>query len=208
MQNTPEKKQLSKLIRQAARGNYEAIQALLLPLLSEDENLIAFGLGAKMGFLPTYDFYFLTNFRVGDLQVTPWIGALHIESAYLDRIDSFAINQPPISIVLRLAIAILYLLTVSYVIQFSIVLGSTPLGIWWTIAIMAPILAALLLLIYKAITPFIKRVYLRICKSGITIRIYANPQGVLIFSDRTKVQELIQMTKLMMAAKSAHDAKS
>jgi hypothetical protein len=185
------------LIRDAARGNPEAIETLLEPLLSEGETLISFGLGAKLGLIPTFDFYFLSDIRIGDLQVTPLTGALNIESAYLNKIHAFSINQPAISIWLRLFILSLYLLIpfATYSLLTLLPIAGQLLG--FISAVFS------VFVVYKFLTPWVKRVYLRFMKSGILIKLVGNPAGVLIFADRTKVQELIQLTKLMMTSRNS-----
>lgn len=112
--------ELKSIIKDAGTGDVDAIQKLLQPFLSEEEKLISCGLTGKFGIFPTYDFYFLTDKRVGDLEITPFTGSINIEAAYLDRIGAYVINQPHIGLLLRVCLLALYCLLIGFIVNPSL----------------------------------------------------------------------------------------
>src|SRR5438128_765632 len=80
------KQDILRLIKGAAEGNKQQVERLLAPFLTPGERLVWSGVSGKMGLIKTYDFAFLTDRRVGDLEVTPLTGNLNVEVCYLQHI--------------------------------------------------------------------------------------------------------------------------
>lgn len=142
---------LKALIKGAAAGDHVQLKHLLTPFVGEGERLIDSGISAKFGILPTYDFYFLTEQLIGDLEITPFTGSLNVEVAYLDKIDAFVLTQPRIPILLRLLMLVLYVGLIGFLVN-----------------------------------PLLKRILLRLLKSGLYLKLTGANVGTLIFADRNR----------------------
>lgn len=173
---------LKGLIRQAAEGDEAALRRLLAPFLGSDETLLLHGITAKMGLFTTYDFAFLTNRRVGDLEVTPFTGGLNVEVAYLDKIDAFAVVQPAFPIALRVLMFLLYLAPPLFFLAPGIDSGGGPILLLGFGAAVGWVL-----LTWKAFNPTLRRLFLRFKKSGLFLKLTGSMSGTLIFADRNKL---------------------
>ncbi len=191
-------KELKHLIRGAARGDQKQIERLLSPFLLESETLKDCALTAKMGLIPTYDFAFLTDRRIGDLEITPLTGNLVVEVAFLHKIDAFSIIQPAFPILLRLFMFGLYF--VPPLMAMSIVLS---LG-WLGLAIAACVVFLANLIVSCVINPVIRRMYLRFKKSGIVLAISGH-FNTLIFADRNKFALLTRIASQLSEIKRQLD---
>jgi len=173
---------LKGLIRRAADGDDAALRRLLAPFIGSDETLLLHEITAKMGLFTTYDFAFLTNRRVGDLEVTPFTGGLNVEVAYLDKIDAFAVIQPAFPISLRVLMFLLYAAPPVFFLAPGFAAGGGSL-------LLAGIAATALWLplTWKAINPTLRRLFLRFKKSGLFLKLTGSMSGTLIFADRNKL---------------------
>lgn len=112
---------LKDIINEASQGNKSAIKKLIKPFLGSDEVLITSGISGEFGvFMKVYNFYFLTNQRVGDITITPFTGELNIEVAFLDDIKSYTIVQPHISITFKLLTWSLYPFIIGFFLNSSL----------------------------------------------------------------------------------------
>lgn len=193
------KKELKKLIALAADGDDRAIRKLVGPFIAQQEKIVMTGVSAKFGIFPTYDFFFLTDRRIGDLEITPLTGGLNVEVAYLQKIDAFVLNQPAIPILLRLFIFGLYVFAL--MIGFSLAASMGGLGVLIGILIAGLGIAA----VYYLISPQIRRAYLHFAKSGVWLKLNGAPVGVLIFADRNKFDLLTKLTRAMSDLKRQLD---
>jgi hypothetical protein len=205
-QKAPKKTELNQLIKQAAAGSDEAARRLVSPFVHPDEKLLHYGISASFGLIKTYDFLFLTDRRIGDLEVTALTGNLNVEVAFLQKIDAFVLSQPSFPLLLRLTMLFFYpLFAVSgfFVIQsFAYEAGwSNAMSI--TLGVLVAVLAALL--VRFAINPNIMRAFLRFKKSGLWCKLQGNPVGILIFADRNKFAMLTEVTRLVSDVKRQLD---
>ncbi|WP_372364609.1 hypothetical protein [Candidatus Uabimicrobium sp. HlEnr_7] len=112
---------LKEIIQSASEGNKSAIKKLIKPFLGSDEVLVTSGMSGQFGmFIKVYNFYFLTNQRVGDITITPFTGELNIEVAFLDDIKSYTIVQPYISLTFKMFTWSLYLILVGFLANSSL----------------------------------------------------------------------------------------
>lgn len=112
---------LKEIIMEASEGNKSAIKKLIKPFLGSDETLVNSGISGQFGiFIKVYNFYFLTNQRVGDITITPFTGELNIEVAFLDDIKSYTIIQPHISITFKLLTWTLYVFLIGFLVNSSL----------------------------------------------------------------------------------------
>lgn len=112
---------LKEIIQEASEGNKSAIKKLIKPFLGSDETLINSGISGQFGmFIKVYNFYFLTNQRVGDITIAPFTGELNIEVAFLDDIKSYTIIQPYISFNFKLLTWTLYVLLIGFLVNSSL----------------------------------------------------------------------------------------
>lgn len=194
------KKELSQLIKKAAAGDDESARRLISPFVTPEETVLEYGISACFGLIKTYDFLFVTDRRIGDLEITPLTGGLNVEIAYLQKIDALVLSQPAFPILLRLGMVFLYVygaigafgLTGFAPDAFSVIIG----------LILAAIAVAL---VHFVVNPLIKRTFLRLRKSGIFLKLYGNPVGVLIFADRDKFQMLTRVASHVTAVKRQLD---
>lgn len=192
--------QLKTLIKGAARGDEQQIRQLVSPFLCDGETVLDCAVTAKLGLIPTYDFAFLTDRRIGDLQVTPLTGNLSVEVAYLHKIDAFVLIQPAFPILLRAFMVLLYL--VAPLMAMGPVF-STRTFLSLLIGTLAIILVNTLIAV--ALIPVIRRVYLRFKKSGIWLKLTGSHMGVLIFADRDKFAVLTKLSRRMSEIKRQLD---
>jgi hypothetical protein len=192
--------QLKKVIKGAARGDEQHIRQLVSPFLCDGETVLDCAVTAKLGLIPTYDFAFLTDRRIGDLQITPLTGNLSVEVAYLHKIDAFVLIQPAFPILLRLFMVLLYL--VAPLVAMGPVFSTRTF-----LALFLGTVAIVLFntLVAVAIIPIIKRVYLRFKKSGIWLKLTGSHMGVLIFADRDKFAVLTRLSRRMSEVKRQLD---
>ena len=192
--------QLKTLIKGAARGDEQQIRQLVSPFLCDGETVLDCAVTAKLGLIPTYDFAFLTDRRIGDLQITPLTGNLSVEVAYLHKIDAFVLIQPAFPSLLREFMVMLYL--------FAPLIAMFPVFRLRTfLALLTGTLVILLVnvLISVAIVPIIRRVYLRFKKSGIWLKLTGSHMGVLIFADRDKFAILTKLSRRLSEIKRQLD---
>lgn len=192
--------ELRRLIRGAAQGDEQMIRQLIAPFLCDGERVLDFAVTAKMGLIPTYDFAFLTDRRIGDLEITPLTGNLNVEVAYVHKVDAFVLMQPAFPILLRLFMIALYLiwpaLMIGYVLSTR---GFLALAIGTLSIVLVNLVVGL------AIIPGIKRVYLRFRKSGIWLKLTGSAMGVLIFADRDKFATLTRLSRRLSEVKRQFD---
>lgn len=200
------KKDLGGLIKAAASGDESAARRLISPFVTADEKLLAHGISAKFGLISTYDFLFLTDQRIGDLQITPFTGDLNVEVAYLRNLDAFVLSQPAFPLLLRLGMALCYPLLPLFA-YGSVVAPTVDAGLTFVVSQSISIGVALLVLylVHAAINPAIRRVFLRFMKSGLFCKLRGSPIGVLIFADRNKFEMLTSVTRLLTNAKKQLD---
>lgn len=196
------KRRLLNLIQAAAGGDEDAQRALLDPFLAEGEALLEFGLSAKMGILTTYDFYFVTNLRVGDLEVTPFTGALNVEAAFIRDCPAFVLNQPSIPITLRLWFLGMYLVSAGFAfvlvmfppVFFGLLGGDRPLAL----ILGAFAFAGLAYVVHHLLIPGVKRAFLRFRKSGVFVMTSSGGMGILVFADRDRFGLMASLTRRMV----------
>lgn len=196
-------KELKALIKGAARGDEEKIRQLIAPFISDDEKLIECAVTAKFGLITTYDFAFLTDRRIGDLEITPLTGNLNVESAFLHKIDAYVLMQPVIPILLRLLMLGLYLVVPLMAISLVLTMGG-----WVAIALAALAIVVCNVLIGIAINPLIKRIFLRFKKSGLWLKLTGSATGVLIFADRDKFSVLTKLARSLSDIKRTLDTQA
>jgi len=190
------RKQLKSLIKGAISGDTEKIKALLKPFLTNEEELISWGLSGKMGMIPTYNFYFLTDRRVGDFEITPLTGNLQVETAFLQRINAVVMRQPAI-LLLRINMVLLYVVAVVLGLWptiFSAVAGQVPISMLFSVWNLTKVVV-LVALVKWVINPAAKRVYLRFRKSGMYVKLIGTGAGSLIFADRTRFSALAALAR-------------
>ena len=196
-------KDLKALIKGAARGDKDQIQQLIAPFISDDEKLIECAVTAKLGLITTYDFAFLTDRRIADLEITPLTGNLNVESAFLHKIDAYVLLQPAIPILLRLFMLGLYLVVPLLAISMVFSIGG-----WVAIALAALAIVICNVLIGIAINPLIKRIILRFKKSGLWLKLTGSATGVLIFADRDKFSVLTKLARSLSDLKRTLDTQA
>lgn len=192
--------QLKTLIKGAARGDEQQIRQLVSPFLCDGETVLDCAVTAKLGLIPTYDFAFLTDRRIGDLQITPLTGNLSVEVAYLHKIDAFVLIQPAFPILLRLFMVLLYLLA-----PLIAMAPAFRFRTFLTLLISTVVIVLVNTLIAVAIIPIIRRVYLRFKKSGIWLKLTGSHMGVLIFADRDKFAILTKLSRRLSEIKRQLD---
>ena len=195
------KAELKHLIIQAAKGDDSAARRLISPFIHPEEKLLHYGISASFGLIRTYDFLFLTDRRIGDLEITPLTGALNVEVAYVQKIDAFVLTQPAFPLLLRLLMLALYPFCT---IGAFLLCVSPGFGV---ISILCGALLAVLsvLLVLFAVNPALKRAFLRFKKSGLWCKLQGNPVGVLIFADRDKFGMLTTVTRHLTEVKRQLD---
>lgn len=191
--------QLKSLIKGAAAGNKQDIQRLLSPFITEGETVIDCDVTAKFGLIPTYDFAFLTDRRIGDLAITPLTGNLNVEVAFLNKIDAYWLVQPAFPILLRMFMGGLYLLLPVMALEPALRNGWTGLFIALLVVFLGNLIVA------GVINPIIKRTWLRFKKSGLLLKLTGSGHGVLIFSDRDKFAMLSRMSRQITELKRRLD---
>lgn len=184
-----QRRYLRRLIKEASRGNSDRLRALMAPFVSEGEQFLSSGITARMGIVPRYNFYFLTDRRVGDLEVTPLTGNLDMEMAYLHRIDAMVIRQPSI-IVIRAVFAILYFLTIAAGVGYAIFRPDDQANL----LSVAGVLVTLLFLRF-VISPIVRRIVLRFRKSGMVLKLTGSSESTYIFADRSKMSTLSDLAR-------------
>lgn len=194
---------LKALIKGAARGDEEQIRQLIAPFISDDEKLIDYAVTAKFGLITTYDFAFLTDRRIGDLEITPMTGHLHHMCAYIHKIDAYIIVQPAIPILLRLFMLGLHLVVPLLGISFALSIGR-----WEVISLAALAILICNTLISVGVNPLIRRVYLRFKKSGLWLILNGSSMGVLIFADRDKFSVLTKLARSLSDLKRTLDTQA
>lgn len=201
------KAELKRLIVSAASGDLTAVRRLIGPFVAPEEKLLMHGVSAKFGIFPTYDFYFLTDRRIGDLEVTPLTGNLNVEVAYIQKIDAFVLSQPAFPILFRLFMAFMYLFLPLGFYSLTAAFFGGLLGFPTTVAIVFGIAAAIgaVLLVFVAVNPALKRAFLHFKKSGLWLKLNGNPVGILIFADRGKFELLTSLTRKLSDVKRQLD---
>lgn len=200
-----QRRYLRALLKEAIRGEREGVQKLLRPFVSENEEFLSWGITAKLGLIPRYNFYFLTDRRVGDLEITPLTGNFMVEMAYLHKIDALIIRQPSI-ILLRLALIILYglVLVTGLVAAFE---ANSSEDLVFLVASLA--LTALAVVVVRfVVSPFVKRVFLHFRKSGMLLKLTGGEVGTFIFADRTKMSELANLSRQITDIKRKLDVEA
>lgn len=173
--------QLKRLIKGAAKGDEQQLRRLVAPFLTEGETLIDCAFTAKFGLIPAYDFAFLTDRRIGDIEITPLTGNLRVEVAFLHKVDAMILFQPAFPILLRLGMLVLYLIVPFFAIPLALTANSLL-----AIAIAAVVIFLANLVVSSVINPIIKRTFLRFKKSGLWLKLTGTFVGTLIFSDRDR----------------------
>jgi hypothetical protein len=186
------KAHIKSLVNRAAKGDEVAIRELLQPFIADDEQVLQFGLTAKLGLIPSYDFAFLTDEKIGDLQITPLTGNISVEVARLKHIDAYHLSQPAFPILLRLLLVILY--------AGAVVFPLAALEGNFVIAI--PIALCLIAFVHFAVWPALKYAFLRFKKSGLWCKVGGFPIGVLIFADRNQFEFMTRLARNMTIAAS------
>ncbi len=196
------KAELKRLIKQAAGGDTEAAKQLIGPFIADDEELITHGITAEFGLIKTYDFVFLTNKRMGDLEITPLTGNLTVEIAYLERVDAIVISQPAFPLLLRLAIWLSYPIVpvVTFLFMQSFFLAYDLELFSWVAGGMGAAVA--LFVLHRAFIPSVRRIFLRFKKSGIWLKLYGHPVGVLVFADRNRFAMLTSLARMVSELRS------
>ena len=213
------KQSLLQLINGAAGGDQQKIQQLVAPFITSDERLLWCGVTAKLGLLPTYDFAFITDRRVGDLEVTPFTGSLNVEACYLQHIDYCVIKQPAMPLwmwMLRLSMYVLFPMMIGVVYRLitmplwylsresELVYAISSVIPWFVLSL--AIYVASLAAVPLIVNPIIVRIYLRLKKSGIWLKLRGSRLGLLIFSDRHKFGTLTSVCRLVADQKRILDA--
>lgn len=195
-----QRKYLKRLIKEASRGESERLRTLMGPFVSEDEDFLSWGITARMGFIPRYNFYFLTDRRVGDLEVTPLTGNLNVEMAYLHKIDAVVIRQPSI-ILLRILFAAMYVLAVAW---GAFVSSQAPVAasIGWAVALVVLALLFIQFIVY----PIVKRIVLRFRKSGMSLKLTGSGGETFLFADRSKMSTLADLSRRIANLKRQLDS--
>lgn len=200
------KRDLKHLIKASASGDDHAARRLVSPFINSDERLLIYGISAKFGLIPTYDFLFLTDRRIGDLEITPLTGNLNVEVAFLQKIDAFVLSQPAFPLLLRAGMWMIYPLLALYGFAQASSIGY-QLGSSDSLSIIVALgLSVIGILIgFYAINPAIRRAFLRLKKSGLWCKLQGNPVGVLIFADRDKFSLLASVTRQVTEVKRQLD---
>jgi hypothetical protein len=207
------KQDLKRLVAEAGTGNPQKIERLISPFLTSGERLMWCGISGKIGLFPTYDFAFVTDRRIGDLEINPLTGHVNVEVCYLQHIDACAVIQPAFPIWMWGILAAMY----------PIAWYAVSLGLWmfatflrelelYTIYQYFPwmlvrfgLRIALLASVYAIINPGLKRFYLRFKKSGLWLKLRGGSQGTFIFADRDKFSLLATMTRVITEQKRQLD---
>lgn len=184
-----QRRYLRRLIKEASRGQSDRVRTLMGPFVSEDEQFLSSGITARMGLIPRYNFYFLTDRRVGDLEVTPLTGNLNVEMAYLHKIDALVIRQPSI-ILLRIVFAILYALIV-----VSAAVTTISAVDEWTIALTVAAAGLALMILRFVVYPVVRRIVLRFRKSGMVLKLTGSAGATFLFADRSKMSTLAELSR-------------
>jgi hypothetical protein len=193
------KAELNRLIIAAASGDADSSKRLISPFVTPEEKLLMYGMSAKFGFFPTYDFYFLTDRRIGDLQITPLTGNLNVEVAYIQKIDAFVLSQPAFPIWFRLLLAFMYILMPFGI--FMLIEGLMNLPLPVVVLFGLPAAAGGAYLVFLFVNPALKRLFLRLKKSGLWLKLHGSPMGVLIFADRNKFELLTSLSRALSDVK-------
>ena len=201
-ENAVQKRELKNLIRQAASGDDASARRLVSPFINPDETLRHYGVSGKFGIIPTYDFLFLTDRRIGDIEITPMNGNLNVEVAYIQKIDAFVLSQPAFPLLLKLFMLMLYPLAAITAFGPATAIAGDLLV---SLVIGVPAAALAVLLVFFAINPAIKRLFLRLKKSGLWCKLNGHPVGVYIFSDRDKFGLLTEITRELTEVKRQLD---
>jgi hypothetical protein len=193
---------LKRLIKEASRGQSDEMQTLLRPFVSEEEEFVSWGISSRLGLIPRYNFYFLTDRRVGDLEITPLTGNFNVEMAYLHKIDAVAIRQPSL-ILMRLALLALYALVIAYGVAGAYI-GFTDeeSGI---VALSVAGAVAGVLLVRFVFSPAIRRIFLRFRKSGMFLKLTGGSDGTYILADRNKMTEMSGLSRQITDLKRTLD---
>lgn len=208
------KKGLKALIKEAAQGDSAKIERLIAPFLSSQERLLWCGISARSGLLTTYDFAFLTDQRIGDLEVTPLTGNLNVEICYLQDIDAYVIAQPSITAKVWLALLATYpfVLWAAGVISALVATLITELvgmerdSMFYIFLALAPLVSLALLIPWTIyLKAGITRLLLHFKKSGIWLKLRATEVGTLIFADRDKFAMITSLARMMTEQKRALD---
>lgn len=203
-----QKHELRDLIKLAAAGDQDAARRLISPFVSTGEKLVNFGISAKFGIIPTYDFFFVTDRQVGDLEITPLTGNLNVEVAYIKGISAFVLRQPAFSILLRLFMwsSYLWLPFGLFMVGFSLMGGLLDIIMGYVFGVAFAILGVFLA--YAAVIPAMKRSYLHFKKSGLFLILHATAMGVLIFADRDKFEMISKISRQVSELKRRLDTES
>jgi uncharacterized membrane protein (DUF485 family) len=201
------KSDLKRLIVAASTGDSVAAKRLISPFVAPEERLLMHGISAKFGLFPTYDFFFLTDRRIADLEITPFTGNLNIEVAYLQNMDAFVLRQPAFPLLLRLFFFLLYLILPIGFLAFAVSFLGDSLQLPTLLVITVGAFGAVGsgALVFFVITPLIKRGFLRFNKSGLWIKLRGTNVGTLIFADRGKFELLTSITRTMTDVKRQLD---
>lgn len=186
-----QRRYLKSVIRQAAAGDDNQLQTLLRPFLTDREELLKWGIASRTGVIPRYDFYFLTDRRVGDIEIVPLTGSFNVEVAYLQKIDAIVVRQPAI-VLLRIAVALLYLSAI--ISGVAGVLRGLNLEDNAMLGLSLAGSATALLLIHFVIAPALKRIVLRFLKSGMFFKLTGGASGTFILADRAKMNEMLGLS--------------
>jgi hypothetical protein len=210
------KQELKQLIAQAAGGDRERIERLIRPFLTPDERLIWCGLTAKLGLIPTYDFAFITDRRIGDLEVTPLTGNLHVEMSYLQHIDAYVMIQPAFPLWMwgllggMYPFAALAVWLVSRILPMLMHEMGFYFSFWFLLATVfrLGLVVAGLAAVYFVINPAIIRLFLRLKKSGLWLKLRGTVAGARIFADRDRFGVLANMARIVTEQKRVLDAET
>ena len=210
------RQELKQLIARAATGDREQVERLIQPLLTADERLLWCGLSAKLGLITTYNFAFVTDRRIGDLEVTPLTGNLHVEMCYLQHIDAYVLIQPAFPIWMWVLLAGMYPFTMLLVWFMSRILPALmwEMGFysnfWYllsTLFRLGLVVGAIAAVLF-VINPAIIRMFLRLKKSGLWMKLRGTASGGFIFADRNRFAVLAQMARIVTEQKRVLDAET
>lgn len=200
------KRDLKNLLLRAGAGDQESARRLISPFVAPGEQLLMFGISAEFGIMRTYDFYFLTDRRIGDLEITPFTGNLNVEVAYLHKVDALVLSQPAFSLKLRLLLATMYIFLPG-LFYLSIFGFMAAMRLPDPIAVLLGVIAAMggVYAVAVAVNPAIKRAFLRFRKSGLWLKLTGSFVGTLIFADRDKFETLTRLTRAITDIKRQLD---
>jgi hypothetical protein len=207
------KNDLKALIAEAATGDTAKIERLLSPFLTSGERLVWCGISSKMGLFPTYDFAFLTDRRVGDLEVTPLTGNLNVEICYLQHIDAFVLSQPSFSILLGFVVVLGYPLCILLAVVVAALIAGLA-GIITDSDGVANFMLMALSIVFSLVfmvgwtllgSSLARRWILRFKKSGLWFKLRGSTVGSLIFADRDKFGMLASLARMVTEQKRLLD---